>query len=298
MGIFFAILAPAIFAANNFFDKFFLEKYNLSPVTMTIINALSGFIAGILILFFTGIYVTTAPILGIILFSGFLMILCVFVYYKALFLDETSRVIPLFQFTPIFVLIMGFVFLGEQLSLKQYIGSFIIIFASFMISLEKLDLKIFSLRPAFWLMMLSSFLYAFSLVLYKFGVEEIPFLHTLPYEGMGMLLGALAVFLYKSNRNVFLKEVKHFKKNTYLLLAANESIYVSARYTTYFALSLLSASIVNILLGFQPIFGLIIGVCLSLWLPTILKEVLSKEVLVQKTIAIVLIFVGLYLIFS
>jgi drug/metabolite transporter (DMT)-like permease len=298
MGIFFAILAPAIFAANNFFDKFFLEKYNLSPVTMTIINALSGFIAGIIVLLLTGLYVTTVPLLGIILSSGFIMIICVFVYYKALFLDETSRVIPLFQFTPIFVLIMGFVFLGEQLSVKQYFGSFVIIFASFMISLEKFDLKIFTLRPAFWLMMISSFLYAFSLVLYKFGVEEIPFWHTLPYEGLGMLLGALAIFLYKSNKNIFLNEMKHFKKNTYLLLAANESIYVSARYTTYFALSLLSASIVNILLGFQPIFGLIIGIILSLWFPKILKEVISKEALLQKTLSIVLIFVGLYLIFS
>jgi len=223
--------------------------------------------------------------------------MCVLAYYIALSKDDTSRVVPLFQFTPIFVLIMGFLFLGEALTLIQYLGSFIIIVGAFIISLERFDLKIFKLREAFWLMVLSSFLYALSLVLYKFGVEEISFLQTLPYEGLGMLFGALAVYLFGNNRKTFNSQMRKLGRKEYLLLATNESIYISARYATYFALSLISASIVNILLGLQPVFALICGIILSLWFPSILKEVISREVLFQKTISILIIFFGLYLIF-
>lgn len=298
MGIFFAILSSAIFSINNYFDKFFLEKYRLSPVVMTTINGISGFIAGLIILIFTGFYLTNLQSISVIVASGFIIILCVLAYYKALFSDETSRVVPLFQFAPIFALIMSFFLLGEQLLLKQYLGSFVIIIGSFVLSLEGFDLKIFKIRPAFWYMLVSSFLYAASVVLYKFAVNEIPFWHTLPYEGLGMIIGALAVYIYGNNRMTFFKETSHLKKKAYLLISLNESIYIAGRYASYFALSLISASIANILFGLHPLFVLLCGIILSLWFPKILHEVISKKILLQKIISIVLIFVGVYLIFS
>jgi len=297
MGIFFSILSPAISGISNYIDKYFLEKYNIAPVTVTIYGGIAGFIFGLIVLFFTGLYPINFRLTVIILASGFFTNLCLLPYYKALLHDETSRVIPLFQFVPIFVLILSFLFLGETLSLKQYTGCFIIIFASFIITLEKFDLKIFKIRPAFWLMMLSSFLYAISVVLYKFGVEQIPFWHTLPYEGFGIALGALAIFAYKDNKQIFFTETKNFKKNIYILISINETIYVLARYTTYFALSLISASIVNVLSGFQPFFVLVFGIILSIWYPKILKEEVSKKVLFQKIMSIVFMFLGLYFIF-
>lgn len=298
MGIFFAVLAPAIYAINNFFDKFFLEKYKISPSVMSIINGISGFISGLIVLFFTGFYIASLNSIAIIIISGFLMIGCVLFYYKALFTDDTSRVMPLVQLVPVFVLILSFIFLGEKLFPKQYLGSFIIIVSTFFISLEKFDLKIFKVRPAFWYMLGYAFLYASSLVLYKFGVENISFWHTLPYEGLGMAFGALAIYLYGNNKKTFLREAKQFKGKGYFLLSLNESVFVSARYVTYFALSLISASIVNILLGLHPLFVLLLGVVLSVWFPKILKEVINKKVLFQKIISIVFIFIGLYLIFS
>ncbi|OGH19994.1 MAG: hypothetical protein A3D74_03810 [Candidatus Levybacteria bacterium RIFCSPHIGHO2_02_FULL_37_13] len=298
MGIFFSILSPAIAGISNYIDKIFLDKYKILPVVITIYSGMAGFVIGLVILFFTGFYPVDFRLTMIVLASGFLTNLYLLPYYKALTYDETSRVIPFFQSIPIFVLILSFLFLGETLSLKQYIGCFIIIFGSFMIALEKFDLKIFKIRPAFWLIMLSSFLYAISVVLYKVGVEEIPFWHTLPYEGFGMILGSLAIFTYKDNKQIFLKQAKGFKKNIYVLLSINEIIYVLARYTTYFALSLISASIVNVLSGFQPFFVLIFGIILSLWFPKVLREVINKKVLFQKITSISLMFIGLYFIFS
>lgn len=298
MGIFFSILSSAIYGINNYIDKFFLAKYNISPVVITIYSGIFGFLTGIAILFFTGIYQADLKSLIIILASGFLTNIYVLPYLKALGKDETSRVIPLFQFTPIFVLILSFMFLGEMLQIKQYIGSLLIIVGSFLISLQKLDFKIFNLRPSFWYMIFSSFLFGVSLVLYKFGVKEIPFWDTLPLEGFGMMLGAIAIYLYKNNRKDFIKQTKRFGKNVYVLMFINETVYILARYTTYFALSLITASIVNVLAGFQAVFVLMYGIILSIWFPQILKEIISKKIIFQKIISIVIIIAGLHLIFS
>lgn len=297
MGIFFSILSPAIAGISNYIDKFFLEKYKIPPVVITIYSGIAGFIFGLIVLLFTGFYTVNFTSIIIILVSGFFTNLYLLPYYKALSHEETSRVIPLFQFIPIFVLILSFLFLREVLTFKQYIGCFIIIFGSFMITLKKIDLTIFKIRPAFWLMLLSSFLYAISVVLYKFGVEQIPFWHTLPYEGFGIALGALVIFLYKENKQLFFKESSRFKKNMFILISINETIYVLARYTTYFALSLISASIVNVLSGFQSFFVLLFGIILSLFFPKILKEVINTKVLFLKFVSIILMFIGLYFIF-
>lgn len=298
MGVFFAILSQAIYGINNYIDKFFLAKYQISPVVITIYSGIFGFLAGIIILLFTGFYQSDLKSFLIILSSGFLTNIYIFPYFKALEKEETSRVIPLFQFTPIFVLILSFIFLGELMQMKQYFGSLLIITGAFLVSLHKLDFKIFNLRPSFWYMMLSSFLFAVSLILYKFGVREIPFWHTLPLEGFGMMLGAVAVYLYKNNKTIFIEETKRFTKNVYMLMTVNEAVYLLTRYTIYFAVSLIAVSLVNVLGGLQSVFILIYGVVLSLWFPQILKEVISRKVIVQKMVSIVIIIAGLYLIFS
>ena len=260
MGIFFSILSPAIYGINNYIDKLFLERYKISPIVITIYGGIFAFLTGLLVLTFTGFYSADYKSVVIILSSGFLTSIYLLPYFKALSNDETSRVIPLFQLVPIFVILLSFLFLGEKLRLNQYLGAVVIIGGSFLISLEKFDKKIFKVRPAFWYMLLSSFLFALSVVLYKFGVQEIPFWNTLPYEGFGIALGALSIWLYKNNKKLFLKETKNFSKKVFVIMSINEGVYLLSRYTGYFALSLVSASIVNVLGGFQSLFVLIYGV--------------------------------------
>lgn len=297
MGIFFSILSPAIYGINNFIDKLILEKYEISPIVITVYSGFFGFLAGLFILAFTGFYITDYKSIAIILASGFLTNIYLIPYFKALSQDETSRVIPLFQFVPIFVLVLSFFLLGEKLNTKQYIGCAVIIASSFFLSLKKFDIKIFKLRATFWYMMLSSFLFAVSVILYKFGVQEIPFWNTLPYEGLGMALGSLSILIYRNNKKIFMNETKKFPKKIFAWMSINEGVFVLSRYTAYFALSLVAASIVNVLGGFQPFFVLIYGIILSLWFPQIIKEVVTKRTVGIKVVAVIGIFIGLSLIF-
>ncbi len=298
MGIFFAILSPAIFGVTNYIDKFLLEKDNINPVVFTIFGGIFAFAAGLLVLFFTGFYPIDTKTLIIILASGYLTSIYLLPYYKALSLDDTSTIIPLLQTYPVFVLILGYIFLGESLTSKQYIGSFFIIIASILLSVEKLKLGIFKLRKSFFFVILSSFLFALAQVLYKFGVTEVPFWNTLPYEGFGIAFGALSVLLYKNNFRLVKKQTRKFKKRSFMLMGINETIYIFARYTGYFAISLISVGLVSVLAGFQALFGLIFGTILSIRFPYILKEVITKKTLGLKITSIILMITGAYFIFS
>lgn len=297
MGIFFAILSPAIFGINNYIDKFLLSKHNISPTVITIYGGIFAFITGLIILYLTGYYPVDIKTVVIILASGFLTSIYLLPYYKALDIDETSYVIPILQTYPIFVLVLSFIFLGESLSLKQYLGSIVLILGACLLSVEKTKGKLFSWRKASSFALLSGFLFSLAQVLYKFGVTEIPFWNTLPYEGFGIALGALAIGLYKGNFKKLKKETRKFPKKVYLFMGVNEFGYLIARYTGYFAISLVSVSLVSVLAGFQPLFVLLYGVILSLWLPKILKEVVTKKALTKKLASILFIFIGLYLIF-
>ncbi len=146
-------------------------------------------------------------------------------------------------------------------------------------------------------MALSSLMFALAQVLYKFGVQEIPFWHTLPYESFGIAMGAITILLFPKNKQLFKKETRRFTKKVYTSMAINEFIYVMSRYTGYFAISLISVSIVSVLSGFQSVFALLYGIALTLFLPKIIKEAISKKTLGVKIFSIAIMFVGLYLIF-
>jgi drug/metabolite transporter (DMT)-like permease len=298
MGVFFAIFSPAIFSISSYIDKFLLEKHDISPTVITVYGGIFAFIAGLVMFFITGFYPIDLKSLLIILSSGFLTNIYLLPYYKALSADETSRIIPLFQFYPIFVLILSFILLKEGFSTAQYVGSALIVGSGFLLSVEKLEGKIFKLRKSFFYMMISCFIFAVAQVLYKFGVTEIPFWNTLPYEGFGIALGALSIVLYKNNFSKFKKETTKFKKRVFIFLTINELVYIVGRYTGYFAISLISVGLVSILAGLQPLFTLIYGIILSIWFPHIIKEVITKKTLGLKFTAIVIIIVGSYFIFA
>lgn len=297
MGIFFALFSYATDASINFLDKFLLGSYKLEPVIITIYSGLIAFLAGMFIILFIGLAPIDSRSSFIFILSGIFTAVILLPYFKALSLDETSRVVPLFNLGPVIVLILSALILHEQLLFKQYIGSILIIAAGFLLSMKKFDLSIFSLRPAFYYMLLASFFSASALVLFKLGVNSIGFWQALPYESFGLGIGALLIFLYPSNTKFIISKTRKMRKKAFLLMTIEEGVYITARYAKYFAASLIPASLVSALVGTQSLFALLYGIILSLYAPNIAKEVLSKQNIGTKVVSIVGMFIGLYFIF-
>lgn len=218
-------------------------------------------------------------------------------YFKALTLDEASRVASLFQFNPVLVLPLGVLVLGEELLFKQYIGSFLIIGSGFTLSVQKVNTGIIKINKAFWYMVLASLFSAMVYISFKLGVKELGFWPAIPYEGMGSGLASVCILLYGNNLKNLKKEMKKISKKVFVYLTISEVIYRSSRLSFYFALSFIPAAIVAVLQGFQSLFLLIEGIILSLWFPHIIKEVISKGTVGIKVLSVIGIFIGLSLIF-
>lgn len=297
MGYIFALIPPFLDSIINYLDKFLLSKYNISPTALTIYSGFFALLSGIIVLLFTGLHTTDLKTTLIITASGFMGVLILSAYFKALTLDEASRVASLFQLNPVLVLPLGAVILGEELLFKQYIGGFLIIASGFILSMQKLQGRVFKINKAFWYMLLASFFSAMVYISFKLGVKELGFWPAISYEGAGSGLASLCMLLYGNNLKNLKREIKGISKKVFVYLTISEIIYRTSRLSFYFALSLIPAALVAVLQGFQPIFLLIEGVILSLWFPHIIKEVITKGTVGIKVISVIGIFIGLYLIF-
>ena len=228
--------------------------------------------------------------------AGAIQIVAIFAFYKALLKEEVSRVIPLFQFNPVFTLILSALFLKEILTLKLSIGFILILLGGLLISVKKIK-GLFTLREAFWWMMLSSFIYAVQGVMGKAFYNVYPFVVVTFYLSLGMFMPTFLLLLFsKKLRTRFTKEFSNLPPKGLLIIVLGITLIALAYFTSFLAFSTGLVSIISVLRGFQSLFVLIFSIALSLWFPKILKEELAGKVLLTKILAIAVMLVGLYFI--
>ncbi len=296
--IFFAVLAPLLYSVSNFFDKFLIEKKVRNPMILAVMGGLITCLVGGVVLAFMGWPVFPMKQILILLLAGILFELALVPWYKALSLDDASRVGPLFQSIPVMVLVMSFLFLGERLGGQEFLGFLLVLIGGFLLSVKNFKGGIFSFRKSLGWALLSSFLFAVPLVIFKSVTLEQGFWDSLGYEFLGGGIGAILLygFIKISKQSEFQEEVKSLKSKTWGILAANEGIYLVSRITNFYAISLVSVTLVTVVGGLQPFFMLIFGLILSVWFPKIVKEDIQKSMIFSKLIAIVLIFIGVWMV--
>jgi|SRR3989344_4237723 len=296
--VIFALLSRVLWAADNIVDKLLIEKHLKNPIVLTLISGISALLLSIIIILFNGLSWIGFQPTALVIFAGIIQILAVFSFYKAISKEEVSRVIPLFQLTPPFVLILSFLFLGEILEANHYLAFVLILLGGFLISLKKVE-GVFRLRSAFWWMVLSSLIYAIQIIILKSLYIAYPFWNLTVYLGVGEFLPIPIMLLFITNfRNIFSKSLLGLKPVGWILVILTMFFATTASLSGFWALTTGPASLISVLRGFQSLFVLIFAVIISVWLPKILKEELSKSVLGIKAIAIFLMVIGLYLIYK
>lgn len=295
--LFFAILTPFLNSIDSLGEKLLVDKHVTDPIVIVFNEGLIFFLFGLSILLWHKVQLLPLLQIVVLLLSGMLFIYYLIPYFKALSKEETSRVIPLFQFIPIFVLILSYIFLHESISGKQLLGFFIIFAGAFLLSAEKLDGKIFQPRRAFWYMLLSSFLYGLTPILFKFAVVHTDFWTAFFYQAIGGGLGATSLFLYTPYRKSFFKENMKLPLKTWVIVTTNQTVTVAAELSASFAFSIAPVALVSVVTGTQPLFTLIFAIILSRFFPHILEEDISKGTLGLKFSSIFLILGGLIFIY-
>jgi drug/metabolite transporter (DMT)-like permease len=293
--LFFALLAPFLFALTNQIDKLLLARYfkHVKATTLLFYTVIASAIIAIGI----GIFkpsVLSIPLLdaGLMFVAGILFYFAITPFIKALNIEEASRVIPIYQIQPVFAYIFGVVLFGETLTVSQAFAGIIIVAGAVLINLDLDNHRKFKV-VVFGLVALSCLFYMLESVTFKFVGGHHGFWDAAFYQYLGTAVAGFLAFISSQKYRDDFKKVSK-KGGVKLLTGAMTSAALSMGGRMAFNYSLLLAPLVMVQLvqGTQAIFVLIIGTLLALFIPKYGKENISRKHMVQKIVSIVIILAG------
>ncbi len=298
MWLLFAFAGPILWAASTHIDKYLVERYfkNSDTAVLMVFTAWIGVIMLPFIWYFEPSVLSLPPLdIAVMIASGILYMGAMLFYLQAIQSAEASVVAPLFQTSTLFTFALGYLILGETLSLLNAAGAALILIGALLLSLD----TSFHFRKLKWrlllLMLLCTFVLALSSVLFKYFAVREEFWSTTFWTYVGEALfgaGILAIPRYLRQFTALLKT------NTAALLAvngANELINLGGGLGVRFASLLAPVALVSAVSSTTTLFVFIFGVLLTLFLPQLANEDMSWKNLIQKGAAAVLVAAGVVL---
>lgn len=296
-----ALLAEFIWCVVIFSDKFLVGSYyrKVRPGTLMFLTAFASlvFSTSILIIRPESVHIPLVSAL-IVMLAGAFYFTASFPYLMALKKDEASSSMPIFQVIPFISYILGFAFLHERLSVQQLLAGIIILTGAVIISLDQ-DSGFKIKKGIFWLMILSSFLYAMEFFLFKFVAVDTGFWTAAFYQYLGTGLAGVLLINFSANyRNDFKRVLATSFKKVVSIGLFIESLDVVARVLFNYASLLAPLALVSLVGGFQPVILLGMGILITVFFPKFGQESLLRRHILQKMGAILIIIGGTFLLFK
>lgn len=294
-----AITAPFLWAIANYIDKYLLSRFIKGGGigSLIIFSCLFSIITIPVICYFQPLVFSVSLLDALLLiFVGILNTFGVLFYLYALDVDDVSTVIPLFQLTPVFGFISAYIFLGEEISQKQFFASIIIILGSVLLTLDLSSSKLFFKKKLLLFMIISTFLYGLHGTMFKFVAINESLILAIFWEQIGLFIVGVTFFIFVDKyRKEFIKLITTNTAPILMLNLLNESIVLMGNVLTAFALILAPVGLVLVIGGYQPLFTLLIGVTLTIFSSKIVKENIKPKYILYKFILILVIVYGGYL---
>jgi len=305
-----ALIASTLWAVVVIVDKFILTHYIRDAVSYQVFLALTMLPFLIFLIPFTPHTNSPTSIVFplVIILLGVALGLVYVLYNKALLIEEVSRVTPLFYLSPLFVLLLSFLFIGEGLSLRRYVGIGLMVFSAITVSVSlrgrnrdrhshSHSLHI-SLSPALLMILVLDIMNAGKDVVSKLMLSHLDYLSYLFWFMLGNIAGRPLLLLIPHNREKTLMIIKTLPPKIYLLSFINSTL-AWAGYVLYFkAVSMTYVSLVCAIPTTQPFLVFIFATLLGLFYPELIEEKTDRRSLTIKGIAAVSIMIGAYLIIS
>ncbi|OGF26588.1 hypothetical protein A2477_01685 [Candidatus Falkowbacteria bacterium RIFOXYC2_FULL_47_12] len=313
-----AIFAYFINAGVYTADKYFLSKKVHSSISYAFYVGIWSI--GNAALFWFAPFVPSWEWLLIDLAAGLLFLWALVAWYKALHQSEATKVVPIVgAFIPIFSFLLAYVFLGEVLTRQQLLALFVLIAGGILISAKQREISFMRkcanyCRAMFGFVigktyaedhpvrrlivnsLVSAFIFAAYYVLIKYVYLHQPFLGSYIWTRLGSFAGALGLLLVPAYRHlIFEKKRRAEAVRSLPLFLSIRFLAVIAFILLNYAIALGNVALVNALQGVQYVFLIFIILVLSEQYPKILREEMSRKILLQKFIGVLMVSVGLYL---
>ncbi|MFZ2473354.1 MAG: hypothetical protein WAW52_15600 [Methanothrix sp.] len=292
---FLSLVGASALAVTGIIDKFILGRYVRDPLAylaalvvmqQILIVAIPAYF-GWGYIFPQSIYALAAGGCQVVLWAAYLL---------ALQVEETSRVAAMVYVFPVLVFLGAFIFLGETLAAKDYAGGTLLICSALLISYRPAQgsgpailspgLKYMAV---FWIF---SAVYALAAKYLLVFMNE---WHLILWSSLGSLLAVLPLLGHEPVRREF---AAYFRSGPFMLsaLLADEIFDFLGRGAFIFAYAVGSVALVSSVAALQPFVTLVYVILLGLFVPGILQEEMDRKTIAQKTVAIFLIVVGVYLV--
>lgn len=234
-----------------------------------------------------------------IMIAGMILVASFIPYLLALQNEDSSVVVPLYQLIPVFTYILAFFFLGETLTSRQILAGVLIILGAILLSTNPSN-RFRIKKKIFGLMALASLGVAVNAIIFKWlAIENLNPWGTAFWEYIGA--GLFSVFLFtciKRYRQEFTAIVKANGPVVMSLNIGGEVLNLSAKLLMGFASLAAPIAMVNIINGIQPFIIFVLGLLFSIWIPHIIEENTTRRYIVQRVFSIVILFVGIWVLFS
>jgi len=300
------ILAYFILAIVNLADKFIIDNVIKSSRTYTFLVGLLSISAVLLAPFFLRWPGHILFYLNLIV--GALFPIALLLLFRSLKIGEASKVLVISGgAVPIFSFILSANILKETFSSRQIIALGLLVVGTIVIAwmppkknllaniLKNLGFKNKEDKEAVLTALGASIIFALFFVGTKVLYTAQPFLSAFIWIRFGSLLAVLTFLIPPSWRQEIFKNFKKLRGKKAKLFLANQAFAGVGFTLQNYAIALGSVTLVNALQGVQYALLIILGGLITVFYPKLITEDISRAVIIQKVIAVILIAVGLYL---
>jgi uncharacterized membrane protein len=290
-----SVVASMLWALGTIIDKVILTKHMQNPISYQLLYVATELPVLLVLLVFTNVS-AAFPWVALGIVAGLSHYLGLFLYFKAMMIEEASRVISLFYIGPIFTLILAATVLKENLTSSMYIGVVLLVLGAVSISYKRVEGKGTVVSPALGLLLVCSFTLSIYEILTKYVLGYFDLPSFLFWEFMGFVIASFLTFSHPRIRQSFLASVKGMSRPVLFWRFVNTYMSLAALILYFAAMSIGLASLVSGATSFEPFFVLVFAVLFSFFVPHVLKEDIERRALIVKAVAVVLIVAGAWLI--
>lgn len=291
--------ASCIFIDNYISDYYFKGRSANAQKNFYIIPFL---IIGIVCLCSTDVDFVNIPPYVYLLFiiSGAITALGGIFYYKALEISDSTDFGIFAQLSPVFYLILGWLFLDQEITGTQFIAFLIIFAAPILIILTTKKRSRQTKIKAISFVIADILIDAISVTIFVgFNTTDVNFVTEMGFVYIGKSLGNLIIMLLNPKwrkRYRYIVKSSHYK--VYYALIGDLIINTVNLFAKNLALVLASSIALTsaIISSAKPIVIFFLGLLFTLLWPRFGREKMKKKVILVHLIATVLVVIGIYLI--
>ena len=292
-----AFLGPVLWAISTHIDKYLVERFfkDSGVGALLIFTALIGLVGLPIIAAFVDVTTLGTTGIAVTAVSGLMYLTAIYFYLRALQQEEASVIAPLFQTSTLFTYVIAFFVLHEKPTPLRLVGGLLMMTSAIVASYEPGRRMRFKLGIVLPLLGCTATLAASS-VMFKFFAIKDAFWPVTFWSFAGQAVFGVVLLSIPHVRRQFFGMFARNPGAVIAINAANEVINLGGGLAARYASLLGPVSLVQAIGGTTSFFVFAFGVMLSLFFPKLGREDLSKDALIRKGVAVVLIVAGVILI--